>query len=138
MHMSLDVYQAAERCRMIDRVTVKGSKVPVELYTFDIVNVPATLGCPCSNADHHPDPAFGSDAAIAALQNGLYNGFMQAFTDGVSKYLAGNWAAAKESLLAAKAAKPDDGPSETLLEFMGATNFVRPVDWSGFRELTEK
>lgn len=37
---------AAHRlCRQIDRVTVKGSKEPVDLYTFDVSDIPDTLGC---------------------------------------------------------------------------------------------
>lgn len=31
-----------------------------------------------------------------------------------------------------------DGPSETLLRFMGGHGFRPPEDWRGFRELTEK
>ncbi len=31
-----------------------------------------------------------------------------------------------------------DGPSQTLLVFMGKHNFVAPADWQGCRELTDK
>lgn len=34
--------------------------------------------------------------------------------------------------------KPDDGPSKTLLNYMGGLGYAAPHDWDGFRELTEK
>lgn len=36
--------------RMVDRVTVKGSIKPMELYTFD---VPVRFAVPCSRSDLH-------------------------------------------------------------------------------------
>jgi hypothetical protein len=60
------------------------------------------------------------------------------FQAGVDTYLAGDWASARSALEAALKLKPDDGPSLTLLRYMGSLQFKLPADWSGFRELTEK
>ena len=38
--------EARKKCRMLDRVTVKGSVEPMGLYTFDIKNVPKEFGTP--------------------------------------------------------------------------------------------
>ena len=130
--------QARSFCRLIDRVTVKGSKVPVELHTFDIVDIPTAMGCYCDDPDHYMDAHFDTDPVIPALQEHLNSAFKPAFTAGVAAYLAGAWDVARQLLMEAKNAKPDDGPSTTLLEFMGASSFVKPIDWDGFRELTEK
>ena len=46
-------------------------------------------------------------------------------------------AAADGTLACARVARPD-GPSQTLLAFMGEHNFKAPDGWSGYRELTEK
>jgi hypothetical protein len=34
--------------------------------------------------------------------------------------------------------KPRDGPTLTLIEFMGETGFQKPANWDGYRALTEK
>ena len=119
-------------------MTVKGSKQPVDLYTVDITDVPEVMGCSCPNPEHTLDANFADDAAIADLQASLDPAFTPAFTAGVKAYLGGDWATARASLEAAKAAKSDDGPSETLLEFMASHANVAPLAWPGYRELTEK
>lgn len=34
--------------------------------------------------------------------------------------------------------KPNDGPTEAVLHSMEETNYQKPGDWKGYRELTEK
>jgi hypothetical protein len=60
------------------------------------------------------------------------------FAKGVKAYLAGEWAQARALLEAAMLVSANDGPSQTLLEFMSSSNFVKPMEWDGYRELTEK
>jgi hypothetical protein len=65
-------------------------------------------------------------------------GFLEVFQSGVETYLAGDWPSARLALEAALKLKPDDGPALTLLRYMASLQYKRPLDWSGFRELTEK
>jgi hypothetical protein len=67
-----------------------------------------------------------------------FSGFREVFQRGLEAYLAGDWEAAHEELDVALHARPDDGPSKTLLNFMSELKFVCPRDWPGYRELTEK
>jgi hypothetical protein len=53
---------------MIDCVTVKGSKLPVRLYTYDIVRIPASIGCYCRDVMHFQDAHFDVDSSIKELQ----------------------------------------------------------------------
>ena len=71
--------------------------------------------------------------------------FLSIFKEGVALYLAGDWPAARVMLTKAddymRECAPvlgGDGPSLTLLEYMGNQNFEAPKNWAGFRPLTAK
>jgi hypothetical protein len=71
--------------------------------------------------------------------------FQDIFKEGVAAYLAGDWPSARTQLeradLFMREACPvlgGDGPSRTLLEYMGNQNFEAPKTWKGFRPLTSK
>lgn len=81
---------------------------------------------------------FAGDPTIAALQDGLPDRFFEVFGKGVQRYISGDWQEAEELLEEADALKPNDGPTATLLRFMGGFEFQAPDGWAGFRELTEK
>jgi hypothetical protein len=53
-------------------------------------------------------------------------------------YTAGDWATARQYFEQALELWPSDGPTKTLLAFMAQSNFVKPVEWDGYRELLEK
>lgn len=60
-------------------------------------------------------------------------------------YAAGNWAFARDILNETLSARRDargcvlhDGPSQSLLSFMGVTSFEAPHGWKGYRVLDEK
>jgi hypothetical protein len=150
---------AAQRyLRLVDRVTVKGSREPIELYTFDVAFFPETLGeAPFNVTPRNAreaaaarlarDPpiriSFASDPAIASLQAGVPDGFFHAFEAGVQAYLAGNWPEARRCLRVVQTRfLPDDGPTATLLRAMDelgeGPGRVAPAAWRGYRELTEK
>ena len=74
----------------------------------------------------------------SVLQEGLPETFLPKFQEAMNAYLSGNWAEAKTRLEEGLAIKADDGPTQTLMEVMGANDFNAPADWQGFRELTEK
>ena len=119
-------------------MTVKGSNVPVDLYTFDVVTVPPHFGCDCKDVTHFMDADFGSNADVAALQQGVSQDFNPLFAAAVASYLRGHWVEARRGLEAAMALRPDDGPSATLLRYMQSWAYTAPAGWAGYRELTEK
>eukprot|EP00753_Platysulcus_tardus_P010626 PLAT2913.1.p2 GENE.PLAT2913.1~~PLAT2913.1.p2 ORF type:complete len:895 (+),score=492.34 PLAT2913.1:104-2788(+) len=124
-------------CRKIDRVTVKGSIVPIDLYTFDIAE-----GAP-SSAETFPEPEEGGHYAVdfarlAALQRNLAGGFKHSFQIGVEAYLSGDWKKAERHLVSASSLVPGDGPSQTLLRYMAEFDFIAPRGWEGYRALSSK
>lgn len=135
---------AKKYCRLIDRVTVKGSKTPIELYTFDAKTiVPGFLNSiivPPAKSERRPTIHldFSTNMEIAALQQGIPPGFNTVFREGVEAYLTGDWGKARDCLIQAESLLPDDGPSKTLLSYMEEFEFNSPHDWDGYRELTEK
>ncbi len=68
------VLQARAVCRMIDRVTVKGSNVPLDLYTVDIYDYPARFGCDCGDPTHVLDAEFESDPFVEHTQHAAPDG----------------------------------------------------------------
>lgn len=148
---------AQKYLRLLDRVTVKGSKHPMELYTFDVSFIPEQFGDAQHNIEPRtakerkalktaPEPPihvdFASDPAVLALQAGLPDDFFECFEAGVQAYLEGDWPTSRRHLQEVLDHwKPEDGPSKTLLrvmERMGQPNGAAPADWQGFRALTEK
>jgi len=127
--------------RLLDRVTVKGSKVPVELYTFDIEYYPRSLGESRANLmprTREQEEAyrvtrtrpinidFGTDKNIRKLQHGLSDSFFSTFHKGVLNYLDGRWPAAQGYLRRVlNRYKPGDGPCLVLLKYMRNHGKVR-------------
>jgi hypothetical protein len=150
--------------RRIDRVTVKGSKAPVDLYTPDL-RIDTLI------PDAHREKQ-GEDRAAVKLdmqeqRNSLKNviikekklvtylyqedpdfqemlkipdnGFREKWRTGFEYYLRGEWLEAKHLFIEAEAAmERRDGPCRTLLGVMAESGDVAPKDWQGYRELTEK
>lgn len=136
-HFANSLSPAAHRfCRRIDRVTVKGSKDPVDVYTFDVTDIPDYLGV--RNKFARARAHFDSDPNVAYLQKSIERTFFAIFERGVELYLNGNWQDSVESLEQAMALKNNDGPCQTLLRVMRAHNCTAPADWHGVRALTEK
>ena len=148
---------AQKYLRLLDRVTVKGSEHPMELYTFDVSFYPSQFG----DAQHNIEPRnaaerkalktaaeppihidFATDPAVLALQAGLPDGFFEAFEAGVQAYLGGQWPTARLHLQEVLDHwKPNDGPSNTLLGVMSRMSQEdgsAPAAGEGCRALTEK
>lgn len=133
--------EAQAMCRKIDRVTVKGSAVPMELYTCDIDPKCTQIGSVSGLVTPHDDPLnidFSSDNTLKTLQDFVPAGFYDQFNDGVAAYLAGDWTTSKAKLEASLDIKINDKPAQTLLKVMGEHKFNAPNDWEGFRPLTSK
>ncbi|KAH7482308.1 accessory factor associated with RNA polymerase II [Phytophthora ramorum] len=136
--------EARRFCRKIDRVAVKGSEIPMDLWTFDIGRYPAEGVQPEVSAEGRQKPVdFGSDAIFPALQEGIPSAFFSNFHEGIGAYFAGKWDVARTKLTAANQIW-EDGPTKVVLKVMeseGQTDegeFMAPNWWKGFRQLTEK
>jgi class 3 adenylate cyclase len=144
------------RVRQIDCVTVKGSRQPIGLYTYDVSTegIAPPLVLEDSMAGEDPSGGTYSEQAYASefdehpdilAVTCVGDAFLQRFNEGFELYRAGDWPAARvvfeecRSLRRNRLGRPvPDGPSETLLAVMGEKGFEAPEDWRGYRELTEK
>jgi class 3 adenylate cyclase len=133
---------AKKLCRKVDRVTVKGSALPMELFTYDIVNITKSIGYQHADPDPVVDAArcidFETDEEFLGLQKGIHPNFKPLYEAGIDAYLSGDWGLARTKFEAAKALKDDDGPIQTLMEVLEESHFVAPESWKGFRPLTSK
>ncbi len=102
-----------DNCRKLDCVTVKGSAEPLVLYTFDM-------------------PMFQQDL------KGLPSDYRDRFECAVDNYIEGAWGSSLEKLEECLQLWPTDKPGEVLLNFMASHNYRVPLNWQGYRELTEK
>jgi class 3 adenylate cyclase len=101
-------------CRRIDKVTLKGSKQPMELFCVDL----------------EPPP---KSAKFPGLKK-----YWKLFDKGIVKYYSGHWAQAGMIFQSCIEAWPTDEPARNLLWYMSRFNFKPPKGWKGFRELNEK
>lgn len=77
-------------CRKVDRVTVKGSAIPMEMWTFDIGTYPKAPLEPEIVADVQQPVDFATDVRFKELQKGFDPDFFTQFESGVTDYLAGH------------------------------------------------
>ena len=151
---------AAQSVRQIDRVTVKGSNEPMGISTFDVDLTAVesepqglTLNSPTEKeseqdivtySHHEYTDEFKENPDITKVHNASPE-FLEKFGEAFKCYIDGDWGKSRDMINSIINERVDsngepvrDGPSETLLEVMGAHNFTAPKDWQGFRALTEK
>lgn len=132
--------EARRFCRKIDRVAVKGSEIPMDLWTFDIGHYPAEGVPPIVVEGKQKAVEFGIDPIYKTLQEGIPKAFFENFHEGIGAYFGGKWDHAKEKLSAANQIW-EDGPTKVVLKVMETESkgtFAAPSWWKGFRQLTEK
>ena len=132
--------EARKLCRLIDRVTVKGSEIPMGVYTFDIIQIPRdiTTFAPRFDSMGVQEPVDFSEHKWTLLRAGVKEEFFLDFNAAVEKYVAGDWGAAKMLLEKCQSVNENDGPTSSLMAVMGKLNFTAPSDWRGYRALTSK
>jgi len=167
---SLCTEDTKKHLRHIDRVTVKGSIQPIDLYTCDVD--PNRLHTDKNEVDfstkseiekkqarvesrlkrddmrekafsgkYKVAKKFSSDRDLVTMRKPFTKDFEDKFKAGMESYISGNWSKARdlfETTLKMLHNKEKDGPSNTLLNYMGEYGYRAPHDWKGFRELTEK
>jgi len=117
--------------RKIDCVTMKGSQLPITIYTYDVPYFGATtMGELYAHED--PDMDFWDNFPPRTSST-----FRKRHAEGVRLYLEGNWSESRK-LLEMCIQENGDGPSKVLLDVMGAKKFIAPDGWKGWRELTSK
>ncbi|GMH51198.1 hypothetical protein TrRE_jg11895 [Triparma retinervis] len=143
-------------CRRLDVVTVKGSAVPMPIYTYDTLQnqVFAELQVPKNTdlslahvlkkqADNYSTLEWAKDQDLIQLRKLATKEFNEKFKSGIDAYLASNWAKARSLLEECDAMmmhsdKGGDGPSQTILNYMRNRQWICPKEWDGYRPLTSK
>ena len=154
-------------CRNIDIVTVKGSNKPIKLYTIDL-NKNIKKGKMISKKDHmsfrekrnyysfkkkklwnlyNKQNLFLSIGEIyikkskgmrTLLKNKKSKKFYDYFNKGFEHYIDGDWNKAYNNLIKAKFLDKNDGPTNTIINFLKNYDLKKPPNWKGYRELTSK
>ena len=147
---------AQNKCRKIDVVAVKGSNVPMPIYTYDTFQkqVFPQLRTPkysnlsinevlTQQAEQYDTSIWTTDPDLIQLRCLATPEFIKTFNKGLKCYLEGNWEKAREIL--GKADKMmasndigGDGPSRAILKYMETNDWICPETWSGHRPLTSK
>ena len=149
-------------CRHIDTVEVKGSKVPIRLYTIDLnLDMKPSKRPIVVNEDLHQRLDLYSNKKKQLLDEVDENGdvshviftkrsfkeilrnkrpkkFYKNFREGVNFYINGEWGKASKLLTECLSLVGNDKPTKVLLEFLKEYNYSAPADWKGFRSLTSK
>ncbi|CAG9334471.1 unnamed protein product [Blepharisma stoltei] len=143
-------------CRHIDTVTVKGSILPIRIYTSDSDFSEFT---PSKGRERTKQQSrhkrrilekklesetlksyelYELSKEIQLMKKPFTREFYRVFADGMKGYIEGKWNDAKERFEECLKLRPRDGPSLTLLGVMSECDFEVPNDWKGYRVLTEK
>jgi len=168
MLMSRALYElcstaVCKRCRVVDRVMVKGSNIDIGLYVLDLDVMIVRVREPVySNfiknrykvrqireqmklakmaSSYSVEEMFTEDQDIIDMRKRYTVEFLKKFDMAYRNYEAGEWAVAKDMLESTKnmiGGSDEDGPSITLLSYMNEFDYVAPATWTGFRYLTEK
>jgi len=149
-----------DRCRVIDIVTVKGSKKPVELWTVDAHAEELQIAKPRTasklerkqiqkekkawvkemyiDGKERASELFESDKDLLQMIPPTTGPFYDTFRAGFNSYIGGDWSTAKRKFEECLNINPEDGPTKTLYSVLKENDFIAPEEWKGFRELTEK
>ena len=143
-------------CRKIDVVTVKGSAIAMPIYTYDTLqqqkfpqlSTPKFTNLSLDDvlqrqANDYDYSLWDNDGDLIQLRKHATIQFAETFKSGVDAYLIGNWNIARQKLeeadrMMVNSDTGGDGPSRTLLNYMGLREWVCPSDWKGYRPLTSK
>ena len=121
--------------RIVDRIKCEGWPMPITVYTFDVSNILKDFGTPSFDEFGEQMPVdFENDPSYRQLQEGIPDDFFTTYYSAVRLYIKGQWRPAKIQFEAALKMKPEDGPTEALMDFMRETNFQAPINWPGYRD----
>ena len=149
-------------CRYVDCVLVKGSSEPIDLYTIDInYDVTPQKKEKVKIIETHEEKEkifkekkimieslieeYGSISPIILEKKSYWELidekseiFYEAWENAMRLYKKGNWEDAKKYFEECLEEDSEDGPSNTLYNYIKKFNFKSPADWKGQRELINK
>jgi class 3 adenylate cyclase len=154
----------AAKCRLIDRVIIRGSTTPVGLYALDLDFECLTVQAPFDPKIQwnlrqrfkarqvleiektrllQPEveiiKEFENNPDICAMRHLYTMEFLQMFHMGFENYTHGEWEVAERFFSDTQSMLSrwsTDGPSSALLRFMEKHNCIAPDGWNGVRELS--
>jgi class 3 adenylate cyclase len=137
---------ARKQLRLVDRICVVGSKIPMEIWTMDIHNydVKNFLEPTFDSNGIQESINFDTNKDLAEMRNGVDPDWRPTYDLGVVAYLEGRWNEALEHLHNAQRLNPNDGPTKSIIKEMAVRDNTCPSDWKrpgeerGFRQLTSK
>jgi len=151
-----------EKCRLIDRVLIPGSRAPFELYAIDLDHSQMEVERRQSKkafgaklrmqarqyleAEKRQKPfknipdLFDQDVDIQIMRRSYTTDFFEIFRMGYQNYFEGEWKVAQAMLtkISAVGQRCDsfDGPSAALMRFMDAFDYKAPDWWKGIHDLS--
>ena len=149
-------------CRFVDCVMVKGSVLPLDLYTIDVnLNLKTSSSREIviySQAEkrkyyHDKKEIFQKevevtknatrillekDSYLELLNTKKNEQFYEFWDDGIDYYKSGDFKNAGKLFKKCHKIDPSDGPVKTLLNYFDKCKYITPKDWKGVRELTSK
>ena len=149
------------RMRFVDCVNVKGSVIPLDLYTIDVnldlkpQEKKISIMSPKDKRKRYQDKKelfqreiemvksvtniiFEKDSYIELTRTKKTDEFYHEWEEGVKFYKNGYFKQAAEQYEKCLKIDPDDGPAKTLLTYIKNRNYKKPEGWKGVRELTSK
>lgn len=160
-HVSLCSKALARQCRLIDKVTMKGSKLPLSLYVYDVETERVRVREYSDSLEWNVRKRFkarqlfevdktrkwAADVNIVedfvtqsddvkVMRKVYTTDFQQLFNMGYQNYAEGEWRVARRLLKATQGMLGfQDGPSTAILNFMESYHFEAPPKWLGVREI---
>jgi len=149
------------RMRFVDCVNVKGSVIPLDLYTIDVnldlkpQEKKISIMSPKDKRKRYQDKKelfqreiemvksvtniiFEKDSYIELTRTKKTEEFYHEWEEGVKFYKNGYFKQAAQQYEKCLKIDPDDGPAKTLLTYIKNRNYKKPEGWKGVRELTSK
>ena len=143
-------------CRYIDCVTVKGSELPLDLYTIDLnLNISPQKEKNIIIASNKEKKSIFNEKKMKfeygavtpiILEKESYMElirqrsfeFNDSWKNGIECYKSGDWKNANMYFQTCSKVDPNDGPTKILLDYIRNRKLKAPVGWKGVRELTSK
>ena len=154
---------AKSYCRNVDRVTVKGSIQPMDLYTIDVDTsklkldpvveikdkklmmqkhnqIKKRIKAQVIKGHFQTGTLFREDEDLRLITENCMpnNPYRDVWKVAFKDYIDGNWGEAKTKFESFMQERPDIQTTEVVYNYMGNRNFQAPSDWAGYRALTSK
>eukprot|EP00928_Gymnodinium_smaydae_P060478 TRINITY_DN4414_c0_g3_i1.p1 TRINITY_DN4414_c0_g3~~TRINITY_DN4414_c0_g3_i1.p1 ORF type:complete len:986 (+),score=209.09 TRINITY_DN4414_c0_g3_i1:188-3145(+) len=152
----------SKRCRLIDRVKIRGSPTPMDLYCIDVYHMKLVAQEPLEgvrwttrqrfrarqfleaekvrrlNPTESIAEVFDKDPDLRLMSKPYTVSFSEVFGMGYQNYQQGEWKAARRLLSRTlMQLNFEDGPSAALLRYMAQYGYMAPQGWKGVHPLED-